>query len=206
MKKTFSKESIRNILLSVIASVIFVRLVEPAMDILGNIGNRIVGIVVDYYYHCCANATSTDFINIVAYIVLFLIVSFCCVIFSSVAFSPGKMSRTEDREGVDLTHQDLETEIQESEISMTRAQKRGQIRANLNLLIIVLVFLIIVTFVLSPVFAKNNFDNKIIKITPYIDSVELARLNADWVSMKTRDDYLALKEKVQDIMATNGIE
>ena len=100
----------------------------------------------------------------------------------------------------------MEAEIQEIEISKARIQKKEIIISRAMLLAIFGCFLLMIIFIYSPVTARNNFDKKIIQIAPYVDDIELAHLNADWVSMENRDDYLILKEKIQNIMETNGIK
>ena len=220
MKKLFAKENIITIVLSVVASIIFAHFVDPMMNFLGEIGNRLIEIAVNYYYVSCANTTNTTFTEFIVYIIFVWGIANIVTTLRPHAFPYSKKNRDKDNikptdknEKGQLSILDiekkisiLEAEIQELESTKVQTQNKVKIVSRLMLFAIFCFFLWVIVFIYSPVLAKNDFDRKVIQITPYVDSIELAHLNADWVSMETRSDYLILKDKLQNIMEANDIK
>lgn len=227
MKKLLNKDNITSLGITIIGSIIFIQIVTPAMEIVKNMGNGIVKALVNYFYSSCSYASSTGFIGSVAYIVLIVLYSFASMVLSSVTF-PSKhndsksekkvqatIEKSENNTEKDIADQLVEIEkkvanIQESiksiEDKENKSKKRQAILSRILLVLLTCWLIIMIVYEYFPLLRKEKFDREIIQIAPYVDSSEIVRLKADWVSMETQEDYLKLKQDVQSIMEANNIE
>ncbi len=230
MKKLFNKNNITNLIISIIGSVIFMQIVTPGMQIIKNMGSGIIKALVDYYYFSCGQASSTEFVSTVAYIILIVVICLLMSLLSAIASPPDTKKSHQEREdykqkninedNLSKTPDELEEDIltieskvtyllektEEIEAKKINSKKRQALVARVLIMLVAFYFAMIIAYEYSPLFRKEDFDRRIIQITPYVDDAEIAHLNADWVSMKTKNDYLLLQDRLQSIMDANGIK
>lgn len=226
MKKLFSKENVTNLGITLLGSVIFMQLVTPAMQIIENMGSGILTALVNFFYLSCSHASSTGFIGTVAYVVLIVFYSFASMILSSVTFpsrhnasksekkSQAIIEKSENDTTKDIVDQLAEIEkevknVQESiksiEDKKNKSEKCQTILARIFFVLLTFWLVFVIVYEYFPLLRKEKFDREIIQIAPYVDDSEIVRLKADWANMKTQEDYLTLKEDVQNIMEANNI-
>lgn len=222
MRQVFTKKNITGILLSVIASIIFVRLVDPLMDVLGMIGTQIAGEFVNKYYVVCANATDYQFTGFIAYMVFILGITNAWNTFKYFAFPKKEMPAKKEPEPIceEITEEaDLSTikneitkitaRIQELKNYKEKQQKQQKQRVIISRIMLVatfLCFILIIIFVYSPTIVKGSFDRKIIQITPYVTEERINLLKSDWVSMKSKADFKEISEYIDSVLVENGLK
>jgi len=230
VKKIFSKDNMTNLIISIIGSVIFIQIVTPAMQIIKNMGSGIITALVDYYYFSCGQASSTEFVSTVAYIILVMVICLSMSLLGTIASPPDTKKTNQARkdctqkstneDNLNKTPDELKEDIltienkiahllkkaEEIEAKKIKSQKRQALVARILLILIAFCLVMIIVYEYLPLNRKENFDRRIIQITPYVDTAEIAHFNADWVSMKTKDDYLSLQDRLQSIMEANGIK
>lgn len=219
MRKVFTKENTTGILISVIASIIFVRLVDPLMDLLGMIGIRVIEAFVNKYYAVCANATDYQFIRFVAYIVFIIGITGIWDVFKYFAFPPKRTSIEEKSELMykekieesDLSNIEnevtkLSMRMQKLKASKEKQQKQRVIISRIMLVATSLCFIWVILFVFAPTLVKGEFDRKIIQITPYVTEERINLLKSDWVSMESKADYKEISEYIDSVLVENGLK
>lgn len=204
------------------------QIITPVMEIITNMGNGIIIALVNYYYFSCGHASNTGFVNTVAYIILTMGFFFLIGIFSSVTYPPKHVAFSKDEENETTISEknanDTVTEIEDRVIEIEdrifqmkeqienikrkqiRTQRRRAILARISIVLLACWLVIILVYEFFPLSKKEDFDRNMDLIAPYIDNIEFAHLKADWVSIETREDYVALNEKIQNIMETNDIK
>lgn len=196
---------------------------DPIRHFLGNMGNGLIISIFDYFYYCCANSSPTTFVNRFSYSA-FIFASLSFFSAAKVLLFPYKGKQATDdftlkynkleeksailiqqiKQKVDYSlikkqMIDLENEYMDLENKKLRKEKRDRTISIVILIILMFFFIYEIGYTYVPSVYKENFDRTITKIRPYIEDRQVNQLNSDWVSMKTQQDYLILKEKISEI-------
>lgn len=70
----------------------------------------------------------------------------------------------------------------------------------------ILFVLITIFYYYVPLQMKNNFENSVTQIAPFIEEREVLELESKWASMKTSVDYQEILEFIESVKDANNIE
>lgn len=65
--------------------------------------------------------------------------------------------------------------------------------------LIAFIYMFITFFVTAPMSLSNMFQQDIIKIAPYVEESEITQLKSDWVCMRSKEDFDAIYERINQI-------
>lgn len=212
----FLKENRLGVMQSLIASVLFLLIIEPLIHIVRDMLSKGLAALVDYFYYSCSRADGIIFLSTIAmyavvYFVVKIILDMCKNIFSE---SHKKKERTKElksqpqENAVDQIDQivklsmDLEKSIKrEKRLDLTL---RGM--SIVCIIIYVLFFLNITIYQCFPVAVKASFDRCITQITPYVENEKIEILQSDWVCMETKEDYDVIVEEINRIQEEHNLK
>lgn len=224
MGKT-SSENRNGIKQSLIASVIFVILLEPIIKIGKNWGKGVVLALVDFFYYSCSH---TNWEGVVGYCVL---LAFTFYILKSIGDSiPGAFpsknqeSKSVDSQGpvdskgsVDKADSNaleenlasIATEInklQQRKKKLERLDKLYKWLSRINIIIQTLFFCYVLIFQFAAAAMNESFDRRITQIAPYTDSQNIEIIKSHWVQMETKSDYEEIVQEINEIRNENNLK
>lgn len=90
-----------------------------------------------------------------------------------------------------LLKQKAEKKSEKPESIPMLIQEGKQIGKNSILLVVLIVFmyLLIISFVTTPMSLHNKFEQDLVKIAPYVEEDEITQLKSDWVCMRSKSEY-----------------
>lgn len=82
---------------------------------------------------------------------------------------------------------------------LTNNRKRLGRSTFLSIAMLLLICFITIVFLGIPMRLRDNFDQDIVKITPYVEENVITQLKSDWVCMRSKSDYDAICEIISDV-------
>ena len=209
MKKLFSKEGIGSVFQSLVASLIVIYLIQPTIEIGKNLGKGIIKSFFDYFFYSCARASGIDFVNYIAFNAILWFAFYMIDHFLSTGFPRTEKKKfTKDNEGKnnDVNPQNSRKHPKDPKSEIERLERMLKIISTIATIVWVLFLCNIIIFQYAPVVVKNTFDRRVVQVTPYIEAEEVDLLKSEWVSMESREDYVLISKKIDDILAKNNLE
>lgn len=212
----FLKENRLGVMQSLIASVLFLLIIEPLIHIVRDMLSKGLAALVDYFYYSCSRADGIIFLSTIAmYVVIYFILQtifeMCKNIFSEdhKVKEPSKESKSQPQENtVDRINQIVKLSI-DLEKSIKREKRLDLTLKGMSIICIiiyVLFFLNIMIYQCFPVAVKASFDRCITQITPYVKDEKIEILRSDWVCMETKEDYDAIVEEINRIQEEHNLK
>lgn len=215
MKKFFSTENIRGVGQSLVASVLFLVLLEPIIKIGKNLTHGLINAFVDYFFYSCARVDGIDFICYGVFYAFLWFVMYEIHNFSTTAFSKKDDEKTSA--GIDkntnLEPQERKQKTEDLLLEISKLKKKEKclkcalrIISKASIVFWILFLCNIVIYKYAPATVNQTFNRKIIQITPYIEISELELLRSEWVSMESKDDYDRIVEKIDYVLIENNLK
>lgn len=216
MKGSSSKKHIGGIGQSLIASILFLLIFEPIIQIGKDFTSKGLIALVDYFYYSCGHASGIAFLSTLS--VYALTVFICHEIISIIktvkaAFPKGKERKkphTDSRESNSENKSDSIV-VLSREIEKLERKTKTLDRIMIGLVIVsimcyMLFFLNAVVYQCLPVLVKESFNRSITQITPYVESEQIDLLKSNWANMKSKDDYEVIQEEIDCILIENSLK
>lgn len=197
----YRRELIVGIVTTIITSILW-NLFSFIINLSPTIGASIIGTFVNTFY--CVAAEST---NITLLETLFL--AFTGLTFGII--TGAMMQARKNNKTKALTMQnDMSTNI--IPITGNNIDSPKKIKPNKEkrlfilfwILLIFVAFLLIV-FVNLPSQLYKDFNRDLTMISPYVEEHQLKLLQSEWVTMQSKEDYLAIYEVINDVKEANGL-
>lgn len=221
----------KEIIISLVTSIILFCL-EPLLNFLGKIFVRTIILISDtfsnYYYTLVAQNDPNTF---AAWNNFLLIAIILIILFGYISYIVGRKRELKERiermqKKIAISKEFLkkeETADEKSKVNILSEiaafeNDANQIQESLSKLDNKFLTLYIMSFFLMALLFTNyalieaissenvEFRNDIIKIAPYSSHLEIKLIQAKWVSMKNKDDYRIIKNRIADIKKKNKIE
>lgn len=212
MKKIFSKENLRGVLQSLTASVIFLILLEPILHVGSNMLSKGGIALIDYFFYSCGHISNWHFINYVAFLCFSYYIMQCMESTLSLYKTNTREKEKKALTSIDQKSSEIESQTEQLNKLITTNKKLRKIEIILKVLsvifclIYVLIFCYVIIYELAPTFCKEEFDRKIIQITPYIEKRDIDILKSKWVTMKSKDDYDIISNEINRILVENNLK
>ena len=214
--RKFLKEYRPGVLQSIIASVLFLLIIEPLIHIVRGVVSKGMVALVDYFFYCCGHADGIIFLSTIAmYAVTFFVLNtigdMCKILFSEIhkEKEPKKELKTQTQEEpVDSINQIVKKSI-ELEKSKRLEKRLDFVVKGMSIaciILCVLFFLNILIYQCFPVAFKVSFERRITQIIPYVEDEKIEILQSDWVCMETMEDYDALIEEIDCIREEHNLK
>ncbi|MCL2500420.1 MAG: hypothetical protein FWE90_08795 [Defluviitaleaceae bacterium] len=212
MKNLFDGSKTRGIIfITLFCTFIFYIFLQPIADALRNYSGNIKNFIVDYYYIRAASIQGYDFVTYVAFIIAWI---YFLKIFNNIFTLYKDLNKSLFNETI-IQNKGLEID-HEKEFSIEKAKKElEELKRKSNLIkkeiknkkllikiimpLFVLFFLHIAIYQYGPTLIKSSFDNAIVKITPYVESDIVNILKSDWKLMKSRSDFVNIRDRINEI-------
>lgn len=212
-----NKEAVKWVLLTILGGILCEFCVKPIVGVISSYTGTIVGAFANYYYYSCATSTISDLLSQVALIVIFAFYIYPVVD----SMNTIKKIKNYNNDLKNAENQIMGTETLESEIVDNIEQKLENIQAEikwsnkkikkLSVLHRITIFLVIISlinavaFTVYPYIQRTEFDEAIIKITPYVEKTKIDMIKSDWTQMRNHKDYLQIKTFVDNIIECNNL-
>lgn len=216
MKKFFTKDNIRGVMQSIVASILVIILLEPVIEIGKNLGRGIINSFVDYFFVSCAQVSGIKFVSYLAFFAFSWFAIGVIQYFLSAATSPLEKKKSVEIDqstaanlsplNSEKSLKEIRAEIDELKKQKTRAERILKIISILFIVLWVLFLFYIVVYQYIPATVNETFSRKIVQITPYVETNEIDLLKSEWVSMKGKDDYDRIAEKIENILLENDLK
>lgn len=217
MKKLFAKSDVNGVKQSLIASLIFLVLLEPMIQIGKNLSKGIIGALMDYFYLSCSRVNNASFVSHI----VFLAFAFYMIrdfrefiklyqgVFSTNKKKEHQHSNDEIKtaEGRELD-KIVETaiEIEKKNRKSKRLEVALKVVSTFMIILYVIFFLYILIYWYMPATMHAAFDREIIQLAPYVESEEIDSLKSDWVSMTSKNDYELIVKEIYSIAIESGLK
>lgn len=215
MKKFFTKDNLRGVAQSLVASIIFLILLEPAIKIGKNFGKGIINSFIDYFYYSCARVTGIGFLSYLAFLAFVWYVLYMLQQLFSMASSLPKKKKATNTQNADVNTSSkspekelVETILKNEKIKKqdSRLEKALRITSRICIFFWILFLCYVFIYQLWPATVNGTFNRRIVQITPYIEASEIDILKSEWVSMESKDDYDQIKVKIDNILSENDLK
>ncbi|MCL2633553.1 MAG: hypothetical protein FWD34_03455 [Oscillospiraceae bacterium] len=222
MREFFDKNGKKAIIYSVMGAAIFA-ILQLVWGIVSNYSGSIIDSIINHYYYRAGSVVDNE-LSIISFAIMLTIFAGMVLIIDSISIKNNskkiKVSqKMNDYEKTELPHDatpEEKREIIEKRIQVlkeakqvatdntvsfesVKSLKRKRISDITHLCFSI--FFIVYTFIftLIPSSQKSYFEREIIKITPYVEAHEIDMLKSDWVLMKSREDYLDIRNRINAI-------
>lgn len=207
LKKLFTKNDMNGVKQSLIASLIFLILLEPIIQIGKNLSKGIIASFVDYFYYSCSRVNGISFVSYLVFIAFAFYLARELRELTKLyreLFLSNRKEEAKDSENSSKVEQHCLNNTRET--ADETQEKVLKVTGGFVIVLNILLLCYILTYWYLPSAMNTSFDRRIIQITPYVESEEIDLLKSDWASMESKDDYDKIAEKIDFILATNGLK
>lgn len=213
MKKLFAKSDVNGVKQSLIASFLFLLILEPLVNLIKGIATKGILALVDYFYYSCSRINGTIFLcTFAAYMVAVFIsreIKGIVRLYKD-AFPANKES---DKEFVSQnTENTIDSLIEQVNTIQGLKRKKKMLdvlHKGLCIFCIVVQILFFFNFIVYqcfPAIIRESFDRCIIQITPYTEREKIELMQSDWICMDTKADYDLISAEINNIKEENGLK
>lgn len=191
---------------SLIASVLFLIILDPLINLIKDVAAKGLVALVDYFFYSCGHFGSATFLCTIAILVFSTMVAQetkeVADSYKTVVSSNEKMEKVDKKS----THQSADNA---ADSFAEKTISEYKLKQKLKLLMFVfkglyvflttmyiLIFLFVTVYQCFPAVINETFDKTITQITPYVKEEKIEMMRSDWVSMKTKDDFDAINEEL----------
>ena len=108
----------------------------------------------------------------------------------------------EKQETLSSSSIEMKGDPEETKIALARKLKKITVGM---IVLVVLAFFIFILICFLPNSLWNTFENDLTMIAPYSDSKTILTLQSDWVQMRTKEDYQAIYNTINEIKKSNSL-
>lgn len=217
MKKLFTKSDTSGIKQSLIASLIFLVLLEPMIEIGKNLSKGIIGALVDYFYWSCSRVNDASFVSYVVFLAFawYVIRDFreFIKLYQDVFFSNERKENQHSNDEIKTVGDQRLDKIVETAIEIEKKNRKSKrlkmglkVVSSFIIVLYVIFFLYILVYWYMPAAMHATFDREIIQLTPYLESEKIDSLKSNWVSMTSKNDYELIVKEIDSIVIENGLK
>lgn len=204
LKKLWSeyrRELIVGIVTTIITSILW-NLLTWIIRLSPTVGASFISTFVNFFYSAAANSTN---IALTETICIFLMGSLLGIMFGTIMIFQNK-SKPRLIPTIADNIIPMNTDAVSNEKN-TKKKKRNRLKYSAIFLLIMIIFLylFIFAFVMIPSSFHKTFNRDLTMIAPYVEEQQLKLLQSEWVTMQSKEDYLAIYEVIDNVKEVNGL-
>jgi len=212
--KKYSKEIVLSTIVSLLTASV-IKGIDWIKEITPTAGNSILRFISNSFYTSASEITETTLISFLVTVLLgFAIV--CVINLVRIGFSVAKKTSTLSQKIMNNTSDktsdtnEEHPKITDEEIKVnteTIVKKSKNIKTMTIILIVVysFYFSLIIGFDIIPHRVWTEYQKDLIIIAPYIEQQELDVIKSDWVCMRTKEDYEAIYERINQVKEEHNL-
>lgn len=214
--KLFKNENWPGVKQSLIASVLFLIILDPLINLIKDIAAKGLVALVDYFFYSCGHISSATFLCTIAILVFSTMVAQetkeVADSYKAVVSSNEKMEKADKKS----THQSADNA---ADSFAEKTISKYKLKQKLKLLMFVfkglyvflttmyiLIFLFVTVYQCFPAIINETFDRSITQIAPYVEDEKIEIMRSDWVSMKTKADFDVINKEIGRIREENNLK
>lgn len=213
MKKVFIKENKSGVIQSLIASVLFLVILEPLINIIKGVATKGISALVDYFYYSCSQTNGMISLCMLAVYMLSAFVSREIVEAINLYKAVFPTSSRSNKESAFQNTENTESSLMDQVATIQKLKRKEKILDILYkslcmfcVVVQVLFFLYFTVYRFAPAIIRESFDRTIIQITPYTEREKIELMQSNWVCMDTKADYDLIVDEINNIREENGLK
>ncbi|HAN20404.1 MAG: hypothetical protein A2Y15_08605 [Clostridiales bacterium GWF2_36_10] len=191
--KWLKTDKAQTIYISIISTLIFTIIIEPAIEIMKHMGNGFFKSLFNYTYIVAAKANDSYFITLIIGGLFYLFFGILSgYVFGSITY---KIKNKQVKN----------TDFGEAKKDRFNTKINNFSKSKITVIILLLLLSLDMFIGYFSQILKNEFDINIITITPYTESHQIDLLKSNWTKMKSKDDYNKIYEVINKIKEINDL-
>lgn len=216
MYKRYKREILIGVVVSLITAVI-IKIGDWLLNIIPSVGNSIFDVFSNFMYSLAATCSDYFILNILLFGGIGIFFGFLLAPLIKGGKLLKMVSQLElkskiysfEKETTKMQNQeDMLTKVENEKNNDTEnCNEKKELRkyAIIILSLIVFVNVFVSFFIFSPMMLSSQFDQDIIKITPYVEECEVNQLKSDWACMRSKENYDDIYDRINEIKEKHAL-